>query len=110
MPHPDHKRLFIIRSDHNREDYWSNALGWTDLDLATRFTHEEHRTLNLPIGGRWLYEPARCRYCGRVATSTTLSECVNCFHVIAVHLDPGTVPTREAIAAAVCSCNTNGSA
>lgn len=30
--------------------YWSNKDGWVDSRHATRFTTEEHRTLQLPVG------------------------------------------------------------
>jgi len=33
--------------------FWSNDLGWTDLENATRFTDEERKTLNLPMNSYW---------------------------------------------------------
>lgn len=41
--------------------YWSNELGWTLLEKATRFSKEEIETLNLPIAGngdaKWIRAP-----------------------------------------------------
>ena len=38
----------------NRDSvYWSNALGWVDLDSADTFSALERETLNLPMGGFW---------------------------------------------------------
>jgi len=33
--------------------YWSNEHGWALLKNATRFSDEERRTVNLPVGGKW---------------------------------------------------------
>lgn len=36
-------------------DFWSNDTGWTaDLSTADKFTNDEARYLNLPIGGHWI--------------------------------------------------------
>jgi hypothetical protein len=46
-------RWYKIYSPHE-ELWWSNELGWADLDSATMFTEEEHTWMNLPIGGTWV--------------------------------------------------------
>lgn len=33
--------------------WWSNEIGWVDKKSATRFTEEETKKLNLPMGGAW---------------------------------------------------------
>lgn len=54
-------RHYVILSTESAHDllYWSNELGWADLDAATVFSASEKNTLNLPMGGAWraLSEP-----------------------------------------------------
>lgn len=38
------------------EAYWSNAMGWVDLDSADRFTEAETKTVDLPMEGFWIPE------------------------------------------------------
>ena len=48
-------RMYAIINSQNNNDMWSNSHGWTgeqDFDL---FTETEKTTLNLPIGGAWVY-------------------------------------------------------
>jgi len=51
----------IIRSINDMDDntwealYWSGEWGWTGIDDADTFTEEEAATLNLPVGGQWIY-------------------------------------------------------
>lgn len=33
--------------------WWSNQIGWVDKKSATRFTEEQTKKLNLPMGGAW---------------------------------------------------------
>ena len=33
---------------------WSNEFGWTGAGCGDEFTHEDTKTLNLPIGGEWV--------------------------------------------------------
>lgn len=71
--------------------------------------HPDHKRAAHDRRKRGTFTVLRCRYCDRIGVShATRHECVECFHAIACHLDPGTVPTREAIAAAVCSCHDAG--
>lgn len=45
----------IARSeDSHYKEWWSNDLGWTAFDQATRFTESERWSLNLPIDGEWV--------------------------------------------------------
>ena len=40
----------------NGEDlFWSNEMGWVDLESSDSFTEEETKTLNLPINGSWCH-------------------------------------------------------
>ena len=40
----------------NGEDlFWSNEMGWVDLESSDSFTEEETKTLNLPIDGSWCH-------------------------------------------------------
>ena len=45
---------YVIRAIGSTSEYWSNALGWVEVQHADRFDHADTLTLNLPIGGRWL--------------------------------------------------------
>ena len=36
---------------------WSNEVGWTSLDDATRFTEDEQPHLSLPLEGEWFQLP-----------------------------------------------------
>lgn len=44
---------WIIRSKDTL-DYWSNIVGWADMDSATIFTDSEKQSLLLPIDGDWV--------------------------------------------------------
>jgi hypothetical protein len=33
--------------------WWSNEIGWVDKKSATRFTEDQTKKLNLPMGGEW---------------------------------------------------------
>jgi hypothetical protein len=44
--------MYAIISDHG--DWWNNDCGWCGVGDATLFSAEERRTLNLPVGGRWV--------------------------------------------------------
>jgi hypothetical protein len=33
--------------------WWSNEIGWVDKKSATRFTEDQTKKLNLPMGGAW---------------------------------------------------------
>lgn len=51
----DPDAIFVVMSNDERDDeglplYWSNEQGWTDAAGATRFTEEETRRFNLPLG------------------------------------------------------------
>ena len=37
--------------------FWSNDLGWVELESATRFTINERAVLNPPLGGIWAEDP-----------------------------------------------------
>jgi hypothetical protein len=40
--------------DKGRALYWSNDDGWTPIESASRFTGEERRDFDLPLGGAWV--------------------------------------------------------
>lgn len=44
---------YVIRNESGTE-FWSNEDGWVDLASATKFTPDEYKSLNLPIGGTWI--------------------------------------------------------
>ena len=50
---------FVIElMDHLHDEteeplYWSNEMGWVSRDSAMRFTEDERKAFNLPVGGRW---------------------------------------------------------
>jgi hypothetical protein len=50
---------YVVISTTEKDDetdeplYWSNDDGWVDLGSATRFSSEEKKKLDLPIGGKW---------------------------------------------------------
>jgi len=47
----DDPKEYVIRGEDDGEVvYWSNENGWGGLGDATRFTHRQHREVNLPIG------------------------------------------------------------
>jgi len=50
----------FIMDDHALYDFWSNDMGWVDLESATFFDFDEIRTRNLPIGASWV--PVRRAY------------------------------------------------
>lgn len=33
--------------------FWSCNYGWSDLDSADQYSHEEHMCLDLPMEGEW---------------------------------------------------------
>ena len=46
--------MFVISNkDSNPGLYWSNSLGWCDINSATIFSLNEKNSRNLPIGGEW---------------------------------------------------------
>lgn len=45
---------WIISNEDDEDLFWSNEQGWVPLEIATHFTHTETKTLNLPLGGRWM--------------------------------------------------------
>ena len=47
------RQQFVIQSIDNKNEYWSNELGWVCRSRATVFTPKETHELNLPIGGQW---------------------------------------------------------
>lgn len=55
----DTDERYVIISTTEKDDetgkplYWSNDDGWVDLGSATRFSSEEKKKLNLPVGGKW---------------------------------------------------------
>jgi hypothetical protein len=47
------KYIIVLRNIFHRQ-YWSNETGWTEIrKTATRFTEEEKKKYNLPVGGKW---------------------------------------------------------
>ena len=46
-------RPWVIFSTDERL-FWSNVDGWVDPASADRFSDDERRVLNLPIGGTWV--------------------------------------------------------
>ena len=47
----EYPTLYYITNESG--EYWSNDDGWTDQEHADKFTEEEQKTLDLPIGGDW---------------------------------------------------------
>jgi hypothetical protein len=52
---------YVIISDTEKDEesgmslFWNNVDGWVDLVTCDKFTEEESKTLNPPIGGRFVY-------------------------------------------------------
>jgi hypothetical protein len=47
--------MYAIKNKDDDQLFWSNALGWVESPDETLFSQEERDTLNLPIGGVWVY-------------------------------------------------------
>lgn len=40
--------------DEHEQLWWSNYQGWVSIDDADVYTPDEHDTLRLPMGGKWV--------------------------------------------------------
>lgn len=47
--------MYAIKNTEDDQLFWSNELGWVESPDETIFTEEERLTLQLPMGGVWVY-------------------------------------------------------
>ena len=47
-------KMYIIASNTESDLFWSNEIGWVDVNSATQFSSDDRFNLNLPIGGDWV--------------------------------------------------------
>lgn len=71
--------MFIIRNKTNSIEFWSNKLGWVNVEDATCFDTRDG--LNLPIDGEWLeiVEPMHLSVLKCVADNPLVSQIVDDF-------------------------------
>lgn len=48
-------KMYAIKSSENNDEMWSNEFGWVNTPTFDLFTPSEKDTLDLPIGGEWVY-------------------------------------------------------
>lgn len=50
----DDDPIFVIQSDDDHTDFWSNEEGWVDFGTCSIFKEDDTEKLRLPDGGSWV--------------------------------------------------------